>query len=169
MSQAEELIQKVLKGPLFQGWTREEANQLLGLGSVRSFQSGELLQREGEEGESLLLLLQGKVELQVGERSLGKRGIGETMGEVVFLDPNVHSVSAKTLSKGRVWSLTWHSFHEACPSDHPLSIKLLNSLNLLLCRTIGETYQRCQDEVTNPSGGMLGRMWNKLTGFGKKR
>jgi len=84
---------EVVKEPLL----RELAER----GRITTFNKGEMLIREGEQGETLVILLSGRVKVfssnnEGKELILDTRGAGETLGEMT-LDAGVRSASVAAL------------------------------------------------------------------------
>ena len=96
--------------PLFQGFTVNGANRLLGAGEVKQCAPGEVLLNEGDKADFVLLLLTGGLEVFV-ERSgkdlvLTETKPGTVLGEVAVLCgiPRSASVRASEASAVLEWS-----------------------------------------------------------------
>ncbi len=61
---------------------------------VRHYASGEIIFAMGEPGEEMYLVLQGEIEIRVGDRILDTAKAGDTLGEMAVLDDSVRSASA---------------------------------------------------------------------------
>lgn len=92
-----------LKGSsLFSYFNKEELEMVAGLASTRQYKKGELIFREGEEGEELFLIEEGKVAISKPvkgnlEQVLAHLGPGDHFGEMAILEkiPRTASASAE--------------------------------------------------------------------------
>ncbi|MCG3140724.1 MAG: Adaptive-response sensory-kinase SasA [Anaerolineae bacterium] len=88
--------------PLFSGLDDYALERLVAMSAEISLQPGELLIREGENGDTMYIILDGSLQIRKrardGEIVLAERGAGEVIGEMSVLDqaPRVASVIALT-------------------------------------------------------------------------
>ncbi len=98
------------QSPLFSSLDQEGAAALMELLTESVVTKGEVLFQEGEPGDHLFLILEGKVKL--GHASLDGResliavlGPGEMFGELSLFDPGLRTSSATALTEARVLRL----------------------------------------------------------------
>jgi len=99
-----ELTKKELEASaLFKKFPHDALEDILALTSLRSYQEGDIIVTEGEEGSSLFLLVSGEVKVFThGERGeaihLAELGAGDFFGEVSLLTgrPRTATITAKT-------------------------------------------------------------------------
>ncbi len=98
------------QSPLFSSLDQEGAAALMELLTESVVTKGEVLFHEGEPGDHLFLILEGKVKL--GHASLDGResliavlGPGEMFGELSLFDPGLRTSSATALTEARVLRL----------------------------------------------------------------
>lgn len=72
--------------PLFQGMTNHSIDTIAGLADETTFSVGDELVREGEPGDSFLVLVDGAAEVRQGGRTLRILGPGEFLGEIALID-----------------------------------------------------------------------------------
>lgn len=72
--------------PLFQGMTNHSIDTIAGLADETTFSVGDELVREGEPGDSFLVLVDGAAEVRQGGRTLRTLGPGEFLGEIALID-----------------------------------------------------------------------------------
>ncbi len=70
--------------------------------SIRKVAEGETLVREGEEGSELFLLLDGVLEVTVGDRRLGDIGPGAIVGERAIVEGGVRTSTLTALTPAKV-------------------------------------------------------------------
>jgi hypothetical protein len=85
VAQAESALERELSGLLMHGARKPK---------VRRLEAGEVLARQGDPGDSLFLVLDGTLDVQVDGRSLGDLGPGAVLGERAVLE---HTTRTATL------------------------------------------------------------------------
>jgi CRP-like cAMP-binding protein len=81
-------------------------------GRERTFDSGEVLMRQGEPSDSMYVIVQGRVGVDrshpalLGPVRLAELGAGETVGEMGLLDGEPRSATVTALEETRVLELT---------------------------------------------------------------
>ena len=98
---ATDLDLKILrKSPYLSALSEEELEGVIALGKRRSARAGEIVFREGEPGDSMLLIVRGEAEVFViediaGEHPLHRLGVGETVGEMAVLTRSARSATVR--------------------------------------------------------------------------
>jgi sigma-B regulation protein RsbU (phosphoserine phosphatase) len=92
------------KIPLFSVLPADELDHLQGMLKVRSLQPGEILFREGQQGEHFYILTDGELEILLGaetkeELLLNKLGPGEYLGEMSLIIPGGERTATARASK----------------------------------------------------------------------
>jgi CRP-like cAMP-binding protein len=97
--------------PLFEGFTLDGAKMLLDSGEVKEFSPQEILIKEGDEPEFVLLVLTGKLEVFVERQQrhlvLTDAGPGTILGELAVLCSIPRSASVRASEKSAV--LQWNA------------------------------------------------------------
>ncbi len=97
--------------PLFEGFTLDGAKMLLDSGEVKEFSPQEILIKEGDEPEFVLLVLTGKLEVFVERQQrnlvLTDAGPGRILGELAVLCGIPRSASVRASEKSAV--LQWNA------------------------------------------------------------
>ena len=91
--------------------SEEEAEKLLAEGTLRRLESGETLFKAGDKGDSLFVILQGRVhvfrELEGGVvKTLVVLGYGSIIGEVAVIDQQERSASIAALDDSALFELS---------------------------------------------------------------
>jgi len=95
-------LKDLRKSPLFQGLSDDELQQLMGNAEPVSLRAGEVLMKQGEEGDSAYIVMKGVFEItkQSGQSliKIDVRGSGEIIGEMALLSqaPRSATVTATT-------------------------------------------------------------------------
>jgi CRP-like cAMP-binding protein len=106
--------------------------------SERHFQEGEVLIRQGDHGDSLMVVANGEIEVSVledGKQHLLKHaGPGEIVGEMALLTDEPRSASVTAYGPVRAYVISAEKFHELA-TEHP---KISALLTLLLASRLGK-------------------------------
>jgi CRP/FNR family cyclic AMP-dependent transcriptional regulator len=122
--------------------TAAELRALSERGAVRSFQKHAVMVSEGDETDSLYVILSGRVKVFVADESgkevvLGTQGPGEYFGEMV-LDGGPRSASVMTLAPSRFLIVPKHKVRDFL-RDHPdFAVRLIEKL-IQRCRALTES------------------------------
>src|SRR5262249_26155154 len=88
-SMDEKLLSRILtleRVDLFGGLLVDDLAAIAGIAEERRAQPGEVLYREGEPGDAMLVVVSGRGEVQHAGRLMIEVGPGESLGQVSFLD-----------------------------------------------------------------------------------
>ena len=76
----------------------------------RTFASGQTILAEGTPGNTMYVILDGVVEIRLGDRVLAVAGPGEIVGEMALIDPGYRSASAVARSNCRLAAVDEEKF-----------------------------------------------------------
>ena len=122
--------QQMTTFPLFKGFTENGTKRLLDAGEVRQHAPAEILLKEGDPAEFVLLVLAGKLEVFVERQGkdlvLTEAGPGAILGELAVLCgiPRSASVRAKDASTTLKWDD--EDFRSLLLRDHSLSQRVFS-------------------------------------------
>ena len=144
----------------------DERTRLLTGAERTSWKSGDVLLKEGETGNSLLLLESGQVEVSRGGTRLAVLDTGATIGEMALLDPAPRSatvtakgkVTAVELERDVVWALL--------AEGDPAAVKVLQAITATVCERLADVNGKVQSEVVRPRGNAFARLFSSV--FGRK-
>ncbi len=159
----------VLSAPLFADMDEEETRALLDSMVPVELSRGDVLFREGEPGDRLYVIAQGKIKL--GRRSSDGRenllsilGPGEMFGELSLFDPGPRTASASSVSDSVVYELR-HQALVAWVNAHP---KVATHLLGALARRLRRTNETLADLVFSDVPGRVAKALLDLsTRFGE--
>ena len=82
--------------PLFRSCSDRSLEVIAGIAQEMSFPTGTVLVREGDAGESLILIRSGAATVEQGGRTLRRLGAGDFLGEIALIDgrPRTATVTA---------------------------------------------------------------------------
>ena len=101
---------------------------------ARTWPTHSIILHEGEESDSLYIILYGKVKIYVcdkdgGEAILNIQGAGDFFGEMALLDEAPRSASVMTMEPTRVAAMSKSAFKE-CLASHPdIAYNLIRALS----------------------------------------
>jgi CRP/FNR family transcriptional regulator, cyclic AMP receptor protein len=102
-------LKNILRGvDLFEGLTDQELDRVVKICRERRFSPGEIITKEGAEGNELFIITDGFVEILLGERStiaarvVVSLGPGQIIGEMALVDQGPRSASVRATTKPTV-------------------------------------------------------------------
>jgi len=112
--------------------TGAELRALSGQGAIKSFQKHTVIVSEGDETDSLYVILSGRVKVFVADESgkevvLGTQGAGEYFGEMV-LDGGPRSASVMTMEPSRFVIIPKHKVRDFLRGQPDFAIRLIEML-----------------------------------------
>ena len=140
---AEELARKVevlRRMPLFRHLIYKEILRVLNVTTVREFQPGEEIIREGTPGDEMFILLRGKIRLHKNDAFITHLAPGAHIGEMALVDRRQpRSASATAEERTRVLILKRRDFYEIIRKEPQLSVKLLWAFTQVLAERLRKT------------------------------
>ncbi|MCG3209151.1 MAG: Adaptive-response sensory-kinase SasA [Anaerolineae bacterium] len=107
--------------------------QLLG---ESQYQSGDIIFKEGDPGNTMYIVWSGRVAVVKGDFSaptvLGSRGVGEVIGEMALLENEVRSASVIALENVRLLTITRESFERLLSQNPAMGLGILSMLSARL-------------------------------------
>ena len=118
--------------PLFKGFTKDGANRLLSSGEVKQYGAGEVLLKEGDTADCVLLLLSGGLEVFV-ERDgkdlvLTETKPGTVVGELAVLCGIPRSASVRAQESAAVLEWSDEAFRTLLLRDPHLSQRIFGQI-----------------------------------------
>ncbi len=97
------LIKKLVQIPLFQGLSQTEAHDFFEAATEAQKFEDEIIFREGDDGDSLIIVLEGEVEISKRGVELARLGAHSVLGEMSLVGADdLRSATAKALTDTRV-------------------------------------------------------------------
>ena len=131
------------------GLSAAEMKLLATFSSEERFREGSMIFREGEKGDKLYIVLDGRVRISkfipgVGEEALAVLDRGDFFGEMALIDDKPRSADAKAHEvDATVLSIDRATLNEILSMDPHASLQFLN----LLCRMISRRLREINDKI----------------------
>ncbi len=113
---------------LFKDIPAEYLTSLAEIAQEVSFFKGETLFKEGERGDSLYLVQEGKICVRKGKKEVAKLGSGECIGEMALLDGKPRSATCVVENDAKLLRVSSDSFSNLLTSQPEISKALLRTL-----------------------------------------
>ena len=111
--------------PLFSRLTERELLRVMQAVEVREYKDGDLVIREGDKGDELFIVLDGKVCVSRGDQVLTHFGQGEHVGEMALIRSVPRSASVSAVGPAELIAIRRADFFEILRKEHEISVKML--------------------------------------------
>jgi hypothetical protein len=135
---------------LFSGLAADDLLQIASVAEERTFQAGDYLFYEGEEGDYMYLILEGRIRIEVGGREIAVSGSGKSTGEFAILDRRPRSASARALENTRTLAIHSADMGQILADNYSL-VEGLFSYFTGIIRNMTEELFRVRAETTAES------------------
>ena len=118
---------------LFLGLSSDEFEPIAALASRRNYQAGQTVLNEGDPGDGIYVIVQGKVQVAVGEglqRVLTVMGDGDYFGEMAVLDSEPRSASVTAIEDTQVFFIPRDPLLEMLEKSPRLALTLVRLFSL---------------------------------------
>ena len=159
-----ELAAHLPKGSVFADCDEAQLADLLSVGTVQATRANDGILRQGDEGTSLVIVLDGVVRISMvtpngREIILDYAEAGAVLGEIAVLDGQPRTASAIAMWAGRILRLSRSAF-EGFIERHPkVAIRLLREM----ARRLRETDITIESDRAFTTGPRLARYLKRLT------
>lgn len=140
----DELCQMIESSRMFADFSRPEVQIIAGYSHAYEVAAGETIFREGDKGQFMCLIVEGKVNV-LKETEVGTRKVittvraGQTMGEMSLLDDLPYSATATAKDRTKLVLITRNNF-ERLTDVHPvLGVKILRKIARLMSLRLRQT------------------------------
>ncbi len=113
---------------LFGKFSGEELAPVAAIAVEEQREAGEDILREGDLGDSLYLLVEGKVRIHKGGQTLALLGERESFGEMALLDPAPRSATATAETEVTLLKLAEADFRDLLEEKHELALGIIQVL-----------------------------------------
>jgi serine/threonine protein phosphatase PrpC/CRP-like cAMP-binding protein len=111
--------------PLFSRLTERELLRVMQAVEVREYKDGDNVIREGDKGDELFIVLEGKVRVSRGEQVLAHLGQGEHVGEMALIRSVPRSATVTAVGDAEVIAIRRADFFEILRKEHEVAVKML--------------------------------------------
>jgi CRP/FNR family cyclic AMP-dependent transcriptional regulator len=120
-----ELLRRV---PLFAGCKNNALEQIEQLADEVDVPDGYTLIREGTFGEQFFLIVEGRVRIERGGRTIATLGPGEYLGEISLIDKGRTTATATTEGAARLFVLSHREFNSLLDQSPAIRLEIMNAL-----------------------------------------
>jgi serine/threonine protein phosphatase PrpC len=111
--------------PLFSRLTERELLRVMQAVEVRQHRDGEVVIREGDKGDELFIVLEGKVLVSRGGHPLTHLGPGEHVGEMALIRSVPRSATVTAVGSAELIAIRRADFFEILRKEHEIAVKML--------------------------------------------
>jgi signal transduction histidine kinase len=133
------MLDELRKIPLFADLSEEDLKRLYQMAETVSVPAGQLVLREGDQGDSLFVVLSGELEVTKRQGSqdilLALYEPGQFFGEMALLEQAPRSASVRTLQKSRLLVISQDAFQTLLSCSPSAPIKILHTVTSRLRST----------------------------------
>jgi CRP-like cAMP-binding protein len=113
-----------------------EAERTLGKSNIIRCSAGDCLLRQGSVARNMFVVLEGTLEVRVGDELIRVFSPGDVFGEMAFLLERPRSADVYAATDCRVLSLSEGTLRKAIASDPAIAAQLLLNISKMLCHRI---------------------------------
>jgi serine/threonine protein phosphatase PrpC/CRP-like cAMP-binding protein len=111
--------------PLFSRLSERELLRVMQAVQVRECKDGDVIIREGDKGDELFIVLEGKVRVSRGDQTLTHLGPGEHVGEMALIRSAPRSASVTAVGPAELIAIRRADFFEILRREHEVAVKML--------------------------------------------
>ncbi|MDM8541080.1 MMPL family transporter [Desulfococcaceae bacterium HSG9] len=145
-----ELQQAVIsESPLFKNLKRWQIKKVVLLGKIMCAGKGDALIRQGDQGQSMYLLLEGRVRVEVGDgpADVSKQVLyhfnpGEVFGEIALVNPGPRTADIIATEDVSYLEFDWDGIERIFRVFPPIAARLYRNLALILGQRLRETTKK---------------------------
>lgn len=115
--------------PLFEELRDDFLIRLASVMEELDFPANHTIFHKGEEGESMYIVVSGRVKIHIGNRTIAEQGSGKCFGEMAVVDAEPRSASVTTLEPCECLLLTQQQLYEAIDEMPSIAVNLLRLLS----------------------------------------
>ncbi len=156
MDTNEEVMKELDKIPWFRELSAEHLRKIASISTIRRVKAGEIIFREGDTHESVYIVLEGRVGLEMFVPHRGKVRFYTAEQWEVFgwssVTPNVHlrTAGATAVLDGAVLRVDADKLGQACDEDHTLGYLVMRRLARVVAGRLLVTRLQLLDMFANP-------------------
>jgi serine/threonine protein phosphatase PrpC/CRP-like cAMP-binding protein len=111
--------------PLFARLTERELLRVMQAVEVREYEDAQQVIKEGDKGDELFIVLDGKVRVTRGEQVLTSLGQGEHVGEMALIRSVPRSATVTAVGHAELIAIRRADFFEILRKEHEIAVKML--------------------------------------------
>jgi PPM family protein phosphatase len=131
--------------PLFSRLTERELLRVMQAVEVRVHADGDVVIQEGDKGDELLIVLEGKVLVSRGSQALTHLGPGEHVGEMALIRSVPRSATVTAVGPAELIAIRRADFFEILRKEHEVAVKMLWQFLGVLADRLDQTSSELHD------------------------
>jgi CRP/FNR family transcriptional regulator len=165
MSISTQLVKKLVQIPIFGGLTVAEAAEFFEVAVEDSIGKGATLFREGDDGDSLLVVLEGEVQVTRKGVELSRLGKHSVLGEMSLVsEGEVRSATVTALTDVKVLRVPCKRVQKMIKASNVAALKVVVNLAAVMSKRLAAI----SDRFAAASGsGATGKKREELADFGR--
>ena len=137
---------------LFTNLSGDEVDILVKHAKIRSLDENEALFRQGDNGDFLAIVIEGRIEITKHTENdtpvaIASLTHGATLGEMALIDHETRSASAIATEPSTVFVLSRQSFDKLIEQSPRCGVKLIRKIATILCSNIRRTSSLFADSI----------------------
>lgn len=150
-----------LRHPLFKGVNDVDEATALRRYEERCFESGEVIFRAGAAAEGVVLLVDGRLSIEVDGVEVGAVDAGAVLGEKALFESGTRTADVVALTRGRALILSRVGYEELRDTMHPIAMSLeRHALHAQIANL-----RRVSDRIADLAEGTVAEIGPPSTGF----
>ena len=122
------LIESIRSVSLFSGLKESQLKSIANACKDRTFETGQVIVKEGESGTGFYLIAEGSVEVQRKGKAISKLGSGDFFGEMSLLDNQPRSADVVASTTTKCFVLTGWAFAGLLKSKPDIAVNMIKEL-----------------------------------------
>lgn len=95
---------------------------------LRRIKAGEVLFEKGEPGDTMVLVLEGRIEIRVGDKAVDTVGLYAILGEMALIDAAPRSATAVAITAGEVAVIDRQTFLDLVRENPSFSLYVMRRM-----------------------------------------
>jgi len=134
--------------PLFARLKERELLRVMQAASVRAFDAGDIVIREGTSGDELFIVLRGHVLVERSGEPLTRLGVGEHFGEMALLRAVPRSATVRAEEPAELIILRRADFFDILRNEHEIAVKMLWQFLGVLANRLDQTSSELREAIS---------------------
>jgi CRP-like cAMP-binding protein len=131
------MLDKLTKIPICKGLTAAQAQELAAIAEETQANKGDSLFKEGDVGDSIIVVLEGKVDIVKSGQQLAVISDGSVLGEMSLLgEGGKRTASATALSDVKLWKINAAKFQALLGKDNLAALKVVGNLAQVIAKRL---------------------------------
>ena len=139
---------KQLQGiPMCEGLSAADIGELIAIADELAVKKGGTLFREGDTGDTLLVVLDGQVKVTKREATLATLEAGSVLGEMSLLAGDARSATATAVNEVKLLSIANGRFQKLLATDNLAALKVVKNLAQVMSKRLALINEKLVDSL----------------------